>query len=260
MAGKLVGLSKGQVRTLGDTGTVSHDGSIIIGNADTDVIEVNAEFTSSLVPNAAFTYNLGSVAKPWSQVFAGAVTSTSGFTHVGSNGNAVMLVFPENPGGQQIYVYQDVSNYQYPNNTVTVAIEGATPSLLPYGKNGTLSATDGNPVDFEFTTVNGAQNGVGYRMPTPGVVTNFSFQCLVSSTSQAQLEIVLTKNGTETSHKITLYPSSTGALGESLDLYANPLSFQQNDTLGLQYKSSLSSGAGGSLSTSDHSCLIRILH
>jgi len=259
MSSKLVGLSKGQVRTLGDTGTVAHDGSIIIGNADTDDIEVNAEFTSSLVPNATATYSLGSASKSWSQVFTGALFSMGGMSNIGSNGNGVSLVFPATPGANQIYAFQDVSSYDYPNNTVTVAIEGSLPSYLSFGKNGSLTAPE---TGFELTTINGAQNGAGWRMPTYGIVTHISIQCACTSVGSGdQIEVILTKNGSEQqNYKITLSPSATGDLGGSVafwDGQYGPLQLSPNDTIGMVYKSSVSSGT---LTTTDHACLIRILN
>ena len=208
-----------------------------------------------MVPNDSTSYTLGTASKPWVELYV-----SDGVTHANANGNTTKLDFGTPAAGSQTYLLQDISGYGFPNNTVTVAIEGMTPSMLPFGKNGSLSATDGYPQDYEFTTINGSQNGQGWRMPSPGVVTHISFQCTVSAISNAQLDIVLVKNGSTTSHKVTLYPSSTGSTGGSLSLGMSPLYFAENDTLGLHYQSQLSSGAPGSLTTSNRACLIRFLH
>ena len=46
-------------------------GTINLGDADTDDINVSGEFISSLVPNATKTYDLGELAKQWRDIYAG---------------------------------------------------------------------------------------------------------------------------------------------------------------------------------------------
>ena len=46
-------------------------GTINLGDADTDDINVSGEFVSSLVPNATKTYDLGELAKQWRDIYAG---------------------------------------------------------------------------------------------------------------------------------------------------------------------------------------------
>ena len=64
---KLTGFNTATARstTGATTDTVVTDGSLTIGDADTDTIIVNAEFDSDLIPDDASTYDLGSAAKPW---------------------------------------------------------------------------------------------------------------------------------------------------------------------------------------------------
>ncbi len=62
---KLTGLSGGRVTTIGTTDDAIVDGSMTIGDADTDSIVVNAEFDSHLVPDDDNTYDLGEHSKKW---------------------------------------------------------------------------------------------------------------------------------------------------------------------------------------------------
>jgi hypothetical protein len=62
---KLTGISGGRPTTIGTTDDAIVDGSLTIGDADTDSIVVNAEFDSDLVPDDTNTYDLGSSTKKW---------------------------------------------------------------------------------------------------------------------------------------------------------------------------------------------------
>lgn len=64
------------------TGSIVADGNITIGDADTDNVTFNAEIASDIIPDQTNTYNLGSAAKQWQDVyvenfFAGTVNTTS---------------------------------------------------------------------------------------------------------------------------------------------------------------------------------------
>ena len=64
---KLTGFNTATARTTsaGTTDTLTTDGSMTIGDADTDTLIVNAEFDSHLIPDDDDTYDLGSAAKKW---------------------------------------------------------------------------------------------------------------------------------------------------------------------------------------------------
>tara|TARA_B100001778_G_C18421416_1_gene553456 strand:+ start:167 stop:793 length:627 start_codon:yes stop_codon:yes gene_type:complete len=62
---KLTGISAGRVTTIGTTDDAVVDGSMTIGDGDTDSIVVNAEFDSHLVPDDDNTYDLGEASKKW---------------------------------------------------------------------------------------------------------------------------------------------------------------------------------------------------
>lgn len=68
---KLTGLSSiGQITGLGDTDDAQLDGGLVVGNADTDSIVINAEFDSDLIPDDDATYDLGSETKRWNNIAA----------------------------------------------------------------------------------------------------------------------------------------------------------------------------------------------
>lgn len=64
---KLTGFntSTARIGTAGTNDDVITDGSMTIGDADTDTIVVNAEFDSDLVPDDGDTYDIGSASKKW---------------------------------------------------------------------------------------------------------------------------------------------------------------------------------------------------
>ena len=64
---KLTGFntSTARIGTAGTNDDMITDGSMTIGDADTDTIIVNAEFDSDLVPDDGDTYDIGSASKKW---------------------------------------------------------------------------------------------------------------------------------------------------------------------------------------------------
>lgn len=73
MGTKITGIgADGFATTSGDTGTLEVDGSLTIGNADTDNIVFNAEVNSNIIPNTTNSFSLGSSdgTKVWSGVYA----------------------------------------------------------------------------------------------------------------------------------------------------------------------------------------------
>tara|TARA_Y100000034_G_scaffold91267_1_gene110090 strand:+ start:387 stop:1046 length:660 start_codon:yes stop_codon:yes gene_type:complete len=83
---KLTGFNTATARstTGATTDTVVTDGSLTIGDANTDTIIVNAEFDSHLIPDDDDTYALGSAAKCWSTVYCTKVSSRSGLDFEGA--------------------------------------------------------------------------------------------------------------------------------------------------------------------------------
>ena len=51
------------------SGNVTADGNVILGDADTDSITLNADITSNIVPDVTNTYDLGETGKNWRDLF-----------------------------------------------------------------------------------------------------------------------------------------------------------------------------------------------
>ena len=85
------------------TGNITLGGNLVGGDANTDSITINADFTSSLIPNTDNTYDLGSSSKKWANLYVTTVTGaltgnvtgnitssgTSAFTAIDVNGGAI---------------------------------------------------------------------------------------------------------------------------------------------------------------------------
>tara|TARA_Y100000034_G_scaffold136693_1_gene214977 strand:+ start:628 stop:1128 length:501 start_codon:yes stop_codon:yes gene_type:complete len=150
-----------------------------------------------------------------------------------------------------------LSNITVPAGVGTVALEGLLPSFLAFGKNGALDAPQ---ADFELTTVNGSQNGAGWRMPLAGEVTHISCQFVLTSPADVSntVTIRLWHNGNSTSDVLaTSAGTVSGGFGNSIALDP-PLSFGLNDTL--MAKMSLDAVGTGTMTVAEMAVLIRILN
>ena len=59
------------------TGTITADGNLTLGDADTDSIDFKADIASNIIPNAANTYSLGAVGKQWNDVWVQNLNASS---------------------------------------------------------------------------------------------------------------------------------------------------------------------------------------
>jgi cytoskeletal protein CcmA (bactofilin family) len=110
------------------TGNISADGNIILGDADTDSIDFNAEIASDIIPNASGTYNLGTSTKAWNSVHADTV---NGQTINTTNAN-ISGISLNTRHANTLYVSENGSNNnagnhpQSPYLTVEKALQNAT--------------------------------------------------------------------------------------------------------------------------------------
>ena len=233
----------GMPTTAGDSGTLVTDGSLILGNADTDNITVNAEFNSHLIPDQADTYDLGDPDKCWKDVHVG-----NRILFHGTNfGTAVDFVDP--PQNALI---------TFPGTAGTLALEGLLPSYLAFGKNNAQSAP---LTDFELSTVNGSTNARGWRLPVPGFVTHMSCQFDSGGSGDPNtFTISLWKEGVQqTGYDIVLNNVPTGDVGNSI-AFQTPLQFNANETLTLKLTMTVSGPNNPSFNMDDLACLLRILN
>lgn len=59
------------------TGNITWDGNITIGNANTDSVSFNADFTSDLIPSINAQYDIGSLSKRWKTTYVDTVNASS---------------------------------------------------------------------------------------------------------------------------------------------------------------------------------------
>ncbi len=66
-------------------------GNLTIGDADTDSVSITADLTSNLIPNANITYDLGSTAKRWNDLYTErALIGQTGTMHISSSLTVLM--------------------------------------------------------------------------------------------------------------------------------------------------------------------------
>lgn len=244
MATKLTGIDDmGLPTTAGDSGTLITDGSLILGNSDTDNVTFNADIASNLIPDSDNTVDLGSPAKAWREICVGTRINL----HGGGN-NDIVLEWPMNLTNTEVI--------SFPASSGTVALEGSLPSFLSFGKNYSQTAPVTN---FELSTTNGSQNAQGWRLPVAGVATHMSCQFdAAASGTPNQFKISLWKNGVyQNGYDMILDNVTSGDAGTSV-AFATPLVLSANDRLTLML--TMTAGQGASFTMDDLACLIRILN
>ena len=74
------------------TGNVTIGGNLTLGDNEVDTINVVADFTSDLIPDASDTYSLGTPTKEWRRIFTPSLKSSSGVVSVDETGAFVLPV------------------------------------------------------------------------------------------------------------------------------------------------------------------------
>jgi hypothetical protein len=81
-------ISGSKLHIVGDTFI---GGNLTLGDADTDSISITADLTSNLTPNADITYDLGTTAKQWKDLYVGrALIGQTGSLHISSSLTVLM--------------------------------------------------------------------------------------------------------------------------------------------------------------------------
>ena len=110
----------------------------------------------------------------------------------------------------------------------------------------------------EATTVNGGDNGRGYRMPTAGVVTHISAQVEVTTAASTNFIAQVYKNGVAQVNKQTAFSiNSTGDVGGSqafvTGTIASPISYNAGDQITVYINHS-----GTGATTTDAAIIVRV--
>jgi hypothetical protein len=243
---KLIGLNAGMTSTSGTGDVLETPGGLTIGDADTDAIEVNAEFISDLIPDVTNTVDLGNGEKAWRELCLGTALNLHG-----SGDYGVRLEW-EDPTVQN-------ETITIPARTGELALEGFLPSYIAFGKNALKTAPTTN---FELCTVNGSSNAKGWRMPVAGLVTHISCQFDSTETGGVNtFSLSLWKNGVDqgANYQILLNNVPSGTAGASQE-FQTSLPFAVNDTLTLKLSMTKGGGVGALFSMDDLACLLRILN
>ena len=150
--------------TAGDTGTAEIDGSVVLGNADSDTIVVNAEFDSHLVPDDDNTYDLGESNKRWRKGYFDEI--------VGKLPHVNTAKYTEGDAVQRYVRWDAAGSNGFPgvNNKFVAPANGQLVSVR-------IRATAGNPAPGNTTiALHKASNGTEdlNTNPTESVVVNMT--------------------------------------------------------------------------------------
>ena len=85
-------------------GNTTVKGNLTFGDANTDNISFGAEVSSSIIPDADNTYDLGSIAKSWNRLVVNQITASGNISSSGTTYTKALNVFGPAGGSGQIYV------------------------------------------------------------------------------------------------------------------------------------------------------------
>jgi hypothetical protein len=174
--------------TLSVAGEASLNGDVNLGDAATDSITFTGRADSSLLPIADSTYNLGSAALAWANVFTDSLTIT------GLQQNQVLF------GGASGTIAQD-GLFVYDTGVLKVGFNGATPRFTVDSANGNVSTT-------------GTLSVSGLGTFTDDISMNKAGSQLINKIASAptqDLSIKLTNSGPATDSSIVLNGGGNGA-------------------------------------------------
>ena len=197
-------------------GNLTLGGNITIGDADTDSIAITADLSSSLIPNADITYDLGSPSRRYQFGYLESISTTnvtaSGDLSVESTGSIGKLV----AGDITEEIFVTVINTSEGNR---YAFEGEiTPDFtIDEGKSYRFDQSDasngGHPLKFSLT-----ENGIhpGGTEYTAGVVSS----SVAQGSAGSYIELRVDKN---TSNYLYYYCINHGNMGADARLLKNDL-------------------------------------
>ena len=159
------------------TGNITADGNITLGNQDTDNVTINADINSDIIPDATDTYDLGTGAKRWNEMFVSDLTVDN--LTVGGNILVGGLDLTQTPGNI-IYVATNGDNANTgthqndPVLTIQQAITLATAGDLIHIYPGTYTETF--PITVPVgVTIKGESLRSVFIQPTGGTIDQNAF-------------------------------------------------------------------------------------
>lgn len=122
------------------TGNITWDGSVVLGDSDTDNVTFNADINSNIIPNVTNASNLGSVAKEWRNIYSHNLSSNNfvsssltvnGNTTVTGDANIDGSVTLGNEATDTVTIYDHLTQSINPKltNTYTLGKITGTPKI-----------------------------------------------------------------------------------------------------------------------------------
>jgi len=185
------------------TGSITADGNLTLGDANTDGITFNADITSNIIPDVNNTYDLGSASKSWKTVWAQTLqVVTINWADIVISGNTITtsvtnsnLVLQANGSGIISIPSNNVSIAQ--NLTVggTLAVTGTT-SLTNTNIVGAVTQTGNLNLAGNFTTTGSTQ--VTGNITATGILQlpQITISGNTIATTPANTDLILTAAGT----------------------------------------------------------------
>ena len=174
------------VNTSGDTmtGALTVNADVTIGSADTDTLTVTADIGSNLVPNTTNTYDLGTSAKRWNDLYL-----SGGTLHLGQDGDSARIGYHVaddrimfDPDGDEVAEMRmsDIGSFDLQQISQDPAT--STGYVRLFARQGTGSGNDTNTtflVQSEDTSGYATNTGIGETNDTA-----ISGSCRSNSTAQ----------------------------------------------------------------------------
>lgn len=211
---KLTGFNTSTAKSsvAGDGDTVYLDGSLTIGNADSDSVIFNAEIDSDFIPDDDNTYDLGSVSKVWANIYSTNIfvqnlninqaftfPTTDGLNGqvLKTNGSGVLTWQNESGGGGGSPSGND-EEIQFNNN----GSFGAS-SNLTFGNNELVLTGNSRQCDINFSTT--AQKIRSFTFKK-----HFNFSTISANTWTTVLSFRPYKSGTTTDPESSTFWTGVG--------------------------------------------------
>ena len=159
------------------SGDLTLGGDITIGDAATDSLVITADLSSSLIPDASDTYNLGSATQRWNNLFlSGSISASGGPHHFGGNvgfGNyaptTTLSVTGDISGSSQLIILGNITGSG--NLEVAGNISGSVTSQLTIGSIATFAGNITGSANLEVAgNISGSATSTGSfgRVETAG--------------------------------------------------------------------------------------------
>jgi len=182
------------------TGNVTIGGNITIGDADTDSININADLTSSLIPNADNTYDLGTASKEWRNLY---IDGTANVDSLVVDGDAEVQ-------GLRIDAVADVElEFGYANTTHSKIIGDIVTASPIAGQLKFQTSTGGTLYERMIITTNG---NVGIGTATPDGTLHVHTASAGSVTASTSADDLVVENSASGGMSILTPDASSGAI------------------------------------------------